>query len=72
MTDYKLVSRGSAHIPQRFWDVMITKDPEIIKRELERGAVVRSATPTEVERCKRFNTYCCFGDVGDQFFKQGR
>ena len=67
----RLYIKGTAHIPQRFWDVALVEENDIHKiKILEDNHFRRSreATPTEVQRFKTGDGYYSFGNIADHFF----
>ena len=69
----RLYIRGTAHIPQRFWDVALVKENDIHQIKILEDNHFRhnrEATPTEVKRFKTGDGYYSLGDIADHFFQR--
>lgn len=68
----RLYIRGTAHIPQRFWDVALVKEEDIHQIKIledNHYSYAREATPTEARRFKTGDGYYSLGDIADRFFQ---
>lgn len=65
--------RGSAHIPERFWDLMLEVEPGDAEKLKSTGWIERPLSETEAERAqaalaKGIRT-ACLGDISDKYYK---
>lgn len=61
-----MLTLGNAWTPARFWNVVVTSDPEKARRLKEQGYLERKASGSEWARWDKTHS-SCLGDIADRF-----
>ncbi len=63
-----MLTLGNAWTPARFWTVVVTSDPEKVRKLKANGYLERRATENEWKRWDKTHS-SCLGDISEMFFR---